>query len=182
MKSSLFFAVLLSISASLHATTVTTILPEVNGPSLPSGPFPASLLDAGTFTFAIPAGEHIISAILSGTYGNSQVPNSAGLDLYADGLLIGQCLANALCDTNPDAVTPFSYSFNSANFNLLADGSLGMSVVQTSGNVVRLGAETLTIQTSASGVPEPGSFILLGAGLLLVTLVRFTYTRPHENS
>ena len=168
MKSKLFLAVLLAC-ASLSATTITLTLPEVNGGYNPTGPYPASALDAGTFTFVLPTGEHIISATLDGTFGNSQVPNSAGLDLYADGLLVAQCLAGAICDINPEAVTPFSYSFTSSNFGLLNDGSLSMSAVQTSGNYIRLGPETLTIQTSqGAATPEPGSLALLGAGLALV--------------
>ena len=161
------FPALLFFTATLSATTITLTLPEFNGPWQPDGPYPASPVNVGTFSFAIPYGQHIVSAVLTGSFGNSEVVNTSGVDLYGDGVRIAQCLENDICDTATDGTTPFQYSFNSASFGLFTDGSFAVTAVQTSPKEIRLGAETLTLETECSSVPEPASFALLAAGLLL---------------
>ena len=168
-------ALLLAISAlSLNAATITASLPEYNGPMNPTGPFPASAVNIGTFTFSIPVGQQITSATLSGTFGNSQFLNTAGVDLSANGLLFASCAPMAACDTG-DAITPFSFNFAPANFFLLNGGSLAITGTQNNGNMIRLGAETLTITTQTSpnaATPEPASLALMGAGLVVVGLIK----------
>jgi len=156
----------------MHAATITVNLPEFNGPWLPDGPYPANPVDAGTFNFAIPNGPFIVSATYNSTFGNSQVTNSSGVNVYGDGILLGQCLAGAVCDTDTSATTPFLYQFSSADLQALSDGALAITAVQTSAKEIRLGAQTLTIHTAASstisGVPEPGSLLLLAIGLMVI--------------
>src|SRR5258706_12221310 len=94
----LICALLLVISAlSLNAATIIATLPEYNGPMNPTGPFPASTLTVGTFTYTIPVGQQIISATLSGTFGKPQFTNTAGVDLSAGGLLFASRAPVAPC-------------------------------------------------------------------------------------
>jgi len=170
----LICALLLAVSAlSLNAATITATLPEFNGPFNPTGPYPGAPLNVGTFTFVIPVGQQITSATLTGTFGNSQFSNTAGVDLKAAGMMFATCAALATCDTAL-TVTPFSFAIPSINFSLLNGGSLAVTATQTSGNIVRIGAETLTIytQNNPATTPEPASIGLLGAGLVALGLIR----------
>ena len=168
-------ALLLAVSAlSLNAATISATLPEYNGPMNAPGPFPASTLNIGTFTYTIPVGQQIISARLTGTFGNAQFTNTAGVDLSAAGLLFASCAPLAACDTG-EVITPFSYDFAPGNLFLLNGGSLNISAVQTNGNMLRLGTETLTITTQTSpnaATPEPASLALMGAGIVVLGLIK----------
>ncbi len=169
-------AVLFAASAlSLTAGTITATLPEFNGLTNSIGPFSLPTVSVGTFTYVLPSGEHIVSATLSGTFGNSKFPDTAGVDLIAGGIVLGSCAPLALCDTGM-AITPFSFSFKPANFNVLTGGSVSLAATQTSGNTIRLGAETLTVNTSPDGpggnTPEPVSMGLLGFGLVALVVVQ----------
>ena len=151
---------------TIMAGTITATLPEFNG-TFQNVSFPQPTIVVGSFNYSIPAGQSIVAAVYSSTYGNSVVTNSAGVDLFAAGISIGSCPPLAPCDVAL-SVTPFSFNFKPSDFSKLASGSLTVSAVQTSGNIIRLGTETLTITT---GTPEPGSIALLGVGLLTLGLV-----------
>ena len=65
--------------------------------------------------------------------------------------------------------TPFSFTFLASSFSALASGSLVVTATQTSGNIIRLGTETLNITTAT---PEPGSVSLPGLGFISLGIIR----------
>ena len=158
---------------TLSASTISASLPEFNGGFHKCG-FPQPAITIGTFTYTIPDGEHIVSASLHSTFGNSSFPNSAGVDLFADGIATASCAAWGLCDTG-SSPAPFSHAFAPSDFALLSNGSLPVTAVQTSGNIIRLGQETLCIHTASNGpadAPEPATAALLGLGATALWLMR----------
>ena len=175
-KSVIRAAVLIAASAlALSASTieVTASLPAYNGTYDSTGPFPLPAVEVGDMTYSVPGGDTIESATLTGTFGNAEFPGTAAVYLYANGILVGDCAAGANCNTTSTGpVTPFTFDFPTADFSMLASGSLEITAVQTTGNIIRLGAETLTICADSVGtqsqVPEPGSFLLLSAGVALL--------------
>ena len=158
---------------TITAGTITATLPEFSG-TFQNVTFPQPSIVIGSFNYSIPAGQNIVAAVYTSTFGNSVVPNSAGVDVSVAGILVGSCPALAACDV-ANSVTPFSFNFQPSDFSKLASGSLIVSAVQNSGKIIRLGSETLTITT---GTPEPGSIALLGVGLLTIGMLRRRFTRP----
>ncbi len=151
-------SVLLS-STLIGTATAGTINQSLNEFNYDGGPsFPSPAQEVGTFNFDL-SGETIVSAVLSGTFGNSQVSSSAPQDVFADGELIAQCLQSAPCYTSTN-----SWEFVFTDFSSLLDGLLTISQIQTGEFITRLGVTSLTIET-VSSVPEPASLALLGLGL-----------------
>ena len=168
------FALLLAATALpvITAGTITTTLPEFSG-TLQNVTFPQPSIVIGSFNYSIPAGQNIVAALYTSTFGNSIVSNSAGVDVSVAGILVGSCPALAACDV-ANSVTPFSFNFQPSDFSKLASGSLIVSAVQNSASIIRLGSETLTITTAT---PEPGSIALLGLGLLTIGMMRWRFNR-----
>src|SRR5579872_450338 len=146
-------AILLAASyLGVTATTLTATLPEFSGPYQPTGPFPQPAVTVGTFTYTIPAGEHIIAAVINGEFGNSFFPDTAGVDVYAGGVIIARCVQLTNCDTTLTAPSPFSFTFSPVDFSNLTSGMLQVTAIQTGGNYIRLSQLKLTIVTSGSAV------------------------------
>ena len=156
----------------MTAGTITATLPEFNG-TFQNANFPQPTVVVGSFSYTIPIGQRIVAAVFSSTFGNSTVTNTAGVDVSAGGIMVGSCAALAPCDTAA-TVTPFSFTFLPSSFSTLASGSLVVTATQTSGNIIRLGTETLSITTAT---PEPGSVALLGLGLISLGVIRRRFTR-----
>lgn len=175
MKSfALSVAVLLGGSAlTLSASTVQATLAEFSGQYITSG-FPATPVSVGIFVYSLPVGEQIVSASLSSTFGNGVVPSTAGMDLYVAGILAASCVENDICDTTLTGVTPFNYVFQPSDFAILNSGSLSVTAIQTGGNIIRLGQESLNINTVVlNGVPEPATLGLFGLGAGALGLLEY---------
>jgi PEP-CTERM motif len=120
-------------------------------------------------TFDILAGDTSIT--ISGTFGNSTVPSSSGVDLYLgtisdpDLILVAQCIEFAACWTSTSTPTAWSDILTLAQIESLGTGTVDFTAVETSEYTIRLGVTTLDQVTSAA-VPEPATWVLLGSGLL----------------
>jgi hypothetical protein len=139
-------------------------VPEFNGAFFPeTAPYPLPSVEVGSFSFAIPPGSVIVSASLSGTFGNSVVGNSAGVNVFFDGVPVASCAPYASC-WDPDTVIAevWTYALAPGDLALLADGVGVLTAVQTNEFVIRLGVTTLTIETRA--VPLPAALPLFFAG------------------
>lgn len=150
----------LSFAQPARADSVTTI-PEFNGATSctdPCGVQPAVLVGA----VDILAGDTSIT--ISGTFGNSVVGNSSGVDLYLGSILVAQCVEFATCWTSS---TPTAWSDTITGLPLasLGTGVVDFTEVQTSQYIVRLGVTTID-QVTPAAVPEPSTWLLLGSGVL----------------
>jgi hypothetical protein len=166
LKNKAYAAVLtLSIisSPSIQAATVQVVgtvamaLPEFNGDlHFASDPYPLAAVSVGTFN--VPS--TITDVTISGTFGNSQGPASAGVDLYLDSILVGQCVKNDPCWTTGSVA--WNYTFNSSDLGIFADGAVELIAIQTSEYSIRLGITELQY----SIVPLPSAAWLMISGLL----------------
>jgi hypothetical protein len=155
---------LAAASVGLAASTVTSTLPAYNGAFFSAaGPFPQPAVTVGTFTSSVPAGEVIVGATIVGHFGNNVNPSSAGVDVFLNGALVGQCVKPTACFTATGA--PWSHTFSASEAqSLLAGGSAVLTAVQTSEFVIRLAPTTLTIQTMDEEDCKKGGWATLGLG------------------
>lgn len=160
MKKSLLFLIfaMLCFGTLASAGTITYNIPEFNGDTYyDPGPFPAYTVA----DLSIPAGAYT-DVSFSGTFGNSTVPNSAGVDLFfgniTDGFyLLAQCFEFDTCWTS-GTPTPWSADLGPLD---LTGGDYYFDASQTSEYAIRLGATTGTFAT-----PEPLSLVLFGTFIL----------------
>ncbi len=162
-----FVAIACGSATTARADVFTFTLPNFNGSFVPPGlPLPAPAQTVGTFNIVIPAGQPIIAASLTGTFGNAVNSSSAASNLFLDGILVAQCAPGAACTGGGGAAgpTPFSFAFTAANLALLADGAAVLTAVQTGPGAIRLGQLALRVET----IPEPATVVLLGTGIAAV--------------
>ena len=158
-------AIFTMTSLPASAATITDTLPEFDFDGEP--PFPTEERTVGIFTYAVPLHESIVSASVSGTFGNSTVSSSAPFEMFVDGVFLGECLITSPCYQKGLV----DFSFDAPNLSDLMDGSLTLSIVQTDQYFIRLGETTLTIETTPT--PIPAAAWLFGSGLLgLVGIAR----------
>ncbi|MGC3985525.1 MAG: PEP-CTERM sorting domain-containing protein [Pseudorhodoferax sp.] len=161
MKKLLAAGLLAAGAASAQAGVVTSTLADFSTGDDVWGSWPLGL-NVGQFNFST-AG-NILSATLSGTFGNGFSNTTTEVFVYGDGVEMAYCSLWDDCATNSEVSPPtaFSYTFTGADLALLQDGVLNLSISKEYDGYVNLGSLTLTL---VNDVPEPASVALLLAGL-----------------
>ena len=184
MKKTILFSFLcfsLFGTANVGATSLELTIPEFVGTPHFSG-FPLPAVTIGNFSYNLPQGEEIISATISGTFGNSQFQSSAGVNLYLDALLVGQCKFAQPCWLNLSGLIEWSHTFSGSEFLLLEDEAAVLTAIQTSLATIGLGETILKIETEpvaiitpipptqVPSIPEPSTWLLFGTGMGILSL------------
>ncbi len=150
------------------ADIITLTVGEYNSPNHNTGTY-YDLYDVGSFDFSL-SGQEIVSATVTGQWGNSQNPTSANNTVFLDNFAV----ANTY-DYSPSPYNNYNvqWSFTFTDFSIFQDGHCDLTVAQTSEYVIRLAPTTLRLETRPSAsVPEPGTGILILSGVLLIGAFR----------
>jgi hypothetical protein len=144
-------AVIAAVAAGpLAAATLVVSFPELqNPPSSEAVPLPQDPRTVGTVSYAIPPGEMVVAASVTGHWGSSRVPEgTAAVDVLVDGVVVATCKENEIgCYDKAAGQPSWTYSFKPAELNVLNDGAATMTAVQQSQYTLQLGASTLTVVT-----------------------------------
>jgi hypothetical protein len=150
--------VLALAAGNAGAASVLIQYSEYSGPSVPAGPYPQPAVEIGTKTFAIPPGEVVVAATISGFWGASPPgdPNStAGVNVMLDGIVVAKCVKpDPSCWSGSVGQRPWSYTLTSTELKKLDDGAATLTFVQTSESSVNLGVTTLRVETGARTSPS----------------------------
>jgi hypothetical protein len=114
----------------------------------------------------------IVAASISGTFGYTDNPNRAGLDVFMNDIVVAQCLPGEEC-TKSMVPTPFHYDFSPAEFGQLrralgASPGLVLLAVEEfmrgnggGGTFASLGELTISVTTESPNPEAPDASILL---------------------
>lgn len=153
---------LTGLTLSAHAQFIQT-LPEFSYDGM--SPFPTPEQTVGVYTLPALDPSSITSAAISGTWGNSIVPNSAPTQVFLDGILIATLVHGDDAEYS-QVPTPWNFTFSPADYAIFADGTATLTAIQTAEQIIRLGDTTLRISTDLNAVPEPSTYGLVGALVL----------------
>jgi PEP-CTERM motif-containing protein len=145
-----------SVASFANADDIQTI-GQFTGSTCNADPCTPTIFTIGTFN--INPGDTSIT--ISGFFGNSVAPNSAGANVYLGSILVAQCVEFAGCYSN-QSPTAWSDTLTLAQISALGTGPVNLTATQTSQFVVQLGETTL----DQVATPEPSSIFLLGTSLL----------------
>ena len=107
------------------------------------------------------------SMMISGTFGNSEIASSSGVDLYLGDVLVASCVEFASCYEGTSGFPmPWSDTLTASQIASLGTGMVDFTALQTSQYYIQLGTTTLDQVSGAAATPEPGSLWLLATGLL----------------
>jgi hypothetical protein len=152
-------------ASNANAATIKVTLPEYSGVDLSAGPFPE--LNIGTFDFTsqLTPGEHIVSAKISGQWGNSTLFTSAHNYISIDDIIVAYSGEPKYYNVFNTAFTPWSYDFEKSELSIFNEGKAVMKSQMLSPFIVRLGETTLELTTEPTPAPEPSSMVLGLMGL-----------------
>lgn len=152
MLRTVWLAVCLISAGVCHAGTYSITLPEYNGNGVVG-----ATETIGTFAVVIPPGETLVSAVISGYFGNSESPSTAAQKIYAGGVNVATCIQGSDCWNNLNSPLPWSYTFSTTELSNLSNKGVALTDTQTDCCVIRLGATTLTYITSAASAQWGGA-------------------------
>lgn len=138
----------------------------------------------------------IVAASISGTFGYTNNPNRAGLDVLMNDIIVARCMPGEEC-TSSMAPTPFHYDFSPAEFGQLRrtlGASPGLVLLKVEefmrgngggGTFASLGQLTVSVTTEAPNPEEPDAPILLTEenSIRAIALDSVTHIRdplPHD--
>jgi hypothetical protein len=111
----------------------------------PNSAFPRSSVDVGSFDYGQElGGGRVSSATISGTFGNSVVGSTSGVDVFLDGVLIARAEPYGPAWNGGGS---WSHTLTESELQVLQDGSAQLTAVQTNEFVIRLGATRLEMET-----------------------------------
>lgn len=152
---------LTACAAVAQAGVVTSTLTDFTSTDAVWSDWPVSL-NVGQFNFS--SAGNILSATISGTFGNGFSNTTTETVVFGDGVELAYCGLWDDCSTNSEVSPPtaWTYTFTAQELALLEDGALALTVSKEFTGYVNLGSLTLTL---VNDVPEPASAALLLAGL-----------------
>lgn len=164
VKKSVLAGLVLTCAGLSQAAVVTQTLPDFTSTdSVWSAE--GITLDVGQFSFNTANIGAVLSATISGTFGNGFSNTTTDTLVSVDGIEVAYCSMWDDCSTNGETApfTDWSYTFSALELGALSDGILNVTAFKDYLGYVNLGSLTLTLTTAE--VPEPGSVALMLAGV-----------------